>query len=362
MCPQTVFLEMVFRRIEYAFEGSGIKQQLFESAPLTAKKFLLKAAKHAIFFGISVLIANTFLAYIIGSDAVVRLVQESPLIHPIGFSALILFSIVFYSVFARFREQACIVVCPYGRLQSVFVDRDTVLVTYDSKRGEPRGKFTKADKQAVLAGGSLPISRGDCIDCGRCQHVCPTGIDIRNGVQMECVNCTACIDACDEIMTKISKPRGLIRYTSQRSVESGLRYRITNRVRAYVAVWMILVSTFSYLFAQRPMTDVLILRQPGTLMQTTATGDKINFYVMNIVNKTRDELPLTLRCVSHPTARVTLLGDISEIPGVSERSVRFILAIPSGAVQASDVDVRFDVVSHGRTIHTLTTRFLATHM
>ena len=360
MCPQTIFLEMIFRRIEFAIEGSGIKQHLFEAAPLTMKKAARKALKHGVFFLISVVIANTFLAYIIGSDAVITLVQESPLNHPVGFGALILFSVVFYAVFARFREQACIVVCPYGRLQSVFVDRDTVLVTYDSKRGEPRGKFTKEDKQAVLSGGSIPASRGDCIDCGRCRHVCPTGIDIRNGIQMECVNCTACMDACDEIMTKISKPKGLIRYTSQSSVETGSRYRVTNRVKAYVAVWLVLMMSFGYLFARRPMTDILILRQPGTLMQTTSSGNRINFYVMNVVNKNTFDLPLTVQCTSHPDAVITILGDLASVSRVSERSVRFILALPKEAVSAGDLPVEFTVSSNGRPIHTITSRFLAT--
>jgi cytochrome c oxidase accessory protein FixG len=360
MCPQTVFLEMVFRRIEFAIEGSGIKQQLFEAAPFTVNKAVRKALKHGVFFLIAVIIANTFLAYIIGSDAVLALVQESPLKHPVGFGSLILFSVVFYAVFARFREQACIVVCPYGRLQSVFVDRDTVLVTYDSKRGEPRGKFTKEDKQAVLSGGSIPASRGDCIDCGRCRHVCPTGIDIRNGIQMECVNCTACMDACDEIMTKISKPKGLIRYTSQSSVETGSRYRVTNRVKAYVAVWLLLMMSFGYLFARRPMTDILILRQPGTLMQTTAGGDKINFYVMNIVNKNTAVLPLNITCESHPEAKLTVLGNIADVPGVSERSVRFILALPPGDVRHGDLPVTFVITSGGVELHRVTTAFVTT--
>ncbi|MFM8436888.1 MAG: 4Fe-4S dicluster domain-containing protein, partial [Candidatus Kapaibacterium sp.] len=213
------------------------------------------------------------------------------------------------------------------------LDRDTVLVTYDSTRGEPRGKFTKADKEAVLAGGSI---------------------------QMECVNCTACMDACDEIMTKISKPEGLIRYASQQSVESGSRYRVTNRVKAYVGVWILLMITFATVFARRPMTDILILRQPGTLMQTTATGRKINFYVMNVVNKSTAPLPLTIECSSHPAAEVMVLGDISGIPRVSEQSVRFILAMTASDVTSGDLPVTFVVKERGAIVHTVTSRFLAT--
>jgi polyferredoxin len=168
------------------------------------------------------------------------------------------------------------------------------------------------------------------------------------------------MDACDEIMTKISKPKGLIRYTSQSSVETGARYRVTNRVKAYVAVWLVLMMSFGYLFARRPMTDILILRQPGTLMQTTAGGDKINFYVMNIVNKNTAVLPLNITCESHPEAKLTVLGNIADVPGVSERSVRFILALPPGDVRHGDLPVTFVITSGGVELHRVTTAFVTT--
>ncbi len=360
LCPQTVFMEMLFRKIEYAIEGSGTRQRLFDSAPLGASKVFRKVLKHIIFFAISVVIANTFLAYIIGSDAVRELVRESPAQHVGGFSAMILFSFVFYAVFARFREQACIVVCPYGRYQSALVDKDTVLVTYDFTRGEPRGKFTKEDKQAVLSGSGLTKERGDCIDCDRCYHVCPTGIDIRNGIQLECVNCTACIDACDEVMDKVKKPRGLIRYASLSSLGNKNHKWLTNRVKAYTGVWLVITSIFLTFFFMRPMTEIVIVRQPGMLSQTMTDGSKINFFVMNIINKHYYDVPIEVK-VSHPsTGTLSVLGDIQSIPQVSERSVRLMLKLPASEINSNDVPVSFDVYSNGTLLKTIDSRFVST--
>ncbi len=362
LCPQTVFLEMLFRKIEYAIEGSGVKQRLFDAAPLSTEKILRKAFKHAVFFFISVLIANTFLAYLIGSDAVVDLIRESPAKHVAGFSIMILFSFVFYAVFARFREQACVVVCPYGRYQSALVDQDTLLVTYDHVRGEPRGKFTREDKQAVLSGSSMnTTSRGDCIDCERCVHVCPTGIDIRNGIQLECVNCTACIDACDEIMDKVKKPRGLIRMASANSIVNGYFGWFTTRVKAYTSVWLFVTSIFVFFFVQRPMTEVLILRQPGTLNQSTGTHEKLNYYVLNVVNKHYNEIPIELKAIEPAQAHITVLGDISSVPKLSEKSVRFMLLVPEASIQQNNSPVRIGVYSNGELIKTVESRFVATN-
>ncbi len=360
LCPQTVFLEMLFRKIEYAIEGSGTRQRLFDASPMTASKFSRKALKHIIFFSLSVLIANTFLAYIIGSDAVRELVRESPTLHPVGFSVMILFSFVFYAVFARFREQACIVVCPYGRYQSALVDIDTVAVTYDHTRGEPRGKFTKEDKQAILSGAALAAERGDCIDCDRCYHVCPTGIDIRNGIQLECVNCTACMDACDEVMDKVKKPRGLIRWASASSLGRKEHRWLTNRVKAYTGVWFVVTTIFLTFFFLRPMTEVLILRQPGTLNQSGASGEKINFYVLNVVNKHYEAVPIEVRVLSPAEAKISVLGDVSTVPAVTEKSVRLMLSVPQRVIQNSDSPVRFGVYSNGNLIKQIDSRFIAT--
>src|SRR6185295_19088446 len=197
-----------------------------------AKKIL----KHVIFIIISVLIAHTVMAYMIGVDQTLAIIQHSPAENLAGFTGLVAFSVIFYGIYARFREQACIAVCPYGRLQGVLLIKDSIVVAYDWLRGEPRGKLRK-----------YPIAghQGDCIDCKLCVHVCPTGIDIRNGTQLECVNCTACIDACDEVMIKINKPKGLIRYASYTSIRDGVQKIITGRVMAYSFVLITLLVALS---------------------------------------------------------------------------------------------------------------------
>lgn len=195
-CPQTVFLEMVFRKIEFFIEGDYVKQKNLNSAPWSGSKFFKKILKWGIFFALSVLIANTFLAWIIGIDELTHIITDPVSKHMGGFIAMMIFSGVFYFVFAYFREYACIYVCPYGRLQGVLLDKNSTVIAYDYVRGEPRGKIHKGEER----------TGGDCIDCKECMAVCPTAIDIRNGTQLECVNCTACIDACDNIMDKIGEP------------------------------------------------------------------------------------------------------------------------------------------------------------
>ncbi|HEY8898691.1 MAG TPA: 4Fe-4S dicluster domain-containing protein, partial [Niastella sp.] len=184
ICPQTIFMEMFFRKIEYFIEGSAAEQKLLAKAPWTGKKIFKKVSKHSVFFFFSFVIANFFLAYVIGVKELGKIITEPVQDHVGGLLSLLVFSGIFYAVYAFFREQACTVVCPYGRLQGVLLDRNSMIVAYDHKRGEPRNKFTK----------KAATDHGDCIDCLQCVKVCPTGIDIRNGTQMECVGCTACID------------------------------------------------------------------------------------------------------------------------------------------------------------------------
>src|SRR5581483_210321 len=206
-CPQTVMMEMVFRKIEYFIEGDSSAQKALARAPWTADKITRKVGKHFIFLALSFVIGNTLLAYIIGIDALKLIVTDSPSRHLTGLIFMGIFSLIFYGLFARFREQACTFICPYRRFQSTLLDENTIVVAYDYKRGEQRGRFSRRESldQRTARGA------GDCVDCFNCVRVCPTGIDIRNGTQMECVNCTACIDACDEVMTKLGRPRGLIR-------------------------------------------------------------------------------------------------------------------------------------------------------
>ncbi|MBL7998892.1 MAG: cytochrome c oxidase accessory protein CcoG [Candidatus Kapabacteria bacterium] len=363
LCPQTVFMEMLFRKIEHGIEGNAVQQRLLDNAKLSPRKVMKKALKHGIFFALSFAIGNTFLAYIIGSDALITIITSPPTEHLTGFVAMVLFSLVFYGVFARFREQACVVVCPYGRYQSALVDHNTIAITYDFVRGEPRSKFTRKDKEALTVQGgvetSAAASRGDCIDCHQCVNVCPTGIDIRNGIQLECVNCAACIDACDVVMDKIKKPRGLIRYASLESIRSASQHWLSTRVRAYIGVWLIVMSLFVYFFTTRDMVEVLVLRQAGTLAVTNANGDKVNFYMMNIINKNYNDMSLKVEVLEPKGASVSVIGDISKVTKVSEKSARLMLSIPADKIIGTDQYVRLGVFANGEKIKELTTRFLS---
>jgi len=213
VCPQTIFMEMVFRRIEYFIEGDAPAQRLLDKAPWTAQKILKKTTKHVLFWFLSFLIAHTFLAYIIGSDALWH-IQTDPLgKHLGGFIAIVIFTYAFYGVFAFLREQVCTTICPYGRLQGVLLDQNSMVVAYDHVRGENRAKIKKDEDRAAA-------QKGDCIDCLHCVQVCPTGIDIRNGTQLECTNCTACIDACDHMMDAVGLEKGLVRFVSEEGIKT----------------------------------------------------------------------------------------------------------------------------------------------
>ncbi|MFY8020277.1 MAG: cytochrome c oxidase accessory protein CcoG, partial [Bacteroidia bacterium] len=225
-CPQTIFMEMLFRKIEYLIEGDANQQKKLAEADYDFNKIWRKGLKHLLFWLMSFIIANTFLAYIISLDELWLMVEDGPAAHLGKFMALALFTTVFYFVFARLRELVCIFICPYGRLQGLMLDKNSIVVAYDFVRGEPRGKVDKSD----------PTRKGDCIDCKLCVNVCPTGIDIRNGTQLECVNCTACIDACDEVMVKINKPKGLVRFDSLNGITLGKKFTFNPRNIAYSVV------------------------------------------------------------------------------------------------------------------------------
>ncbi len=281
ICPQTIFMELVFRKIEYWLEGPANKQMMRNKQPWTTEWYVRKGLKHLIFFIISFLISNVFLAYIIGIDALIGIVTEPVTKHLVGFIALLAFAFVFYLVFAFVRELVCTVICPYGRLQSVLLDKNSIVVAYDYVRGEPRARVSRNRAEDA----------GDCIDCDLCVKVCPTGIDIRNGTQMECTNCTACIDACNMMMRNTGRPENLIRYASENQIRNGEKLRLTYRVKAYSAVLIALLGIMSFLLADRSMFDTTVLRVPGQVLQENADGTISNLYRMKIINKsgiTRD--------------------------------------------------------------------------
>jgi cytochrome c oxidase accessory protein FixG len=275
-CPQTVFMEMVFRKIEYAIEGDAGKQKLLNKAPWNTDKIIKKGSKYFLFLTVSFLIANLLLAYVIGVDELGKIISEPISEHIPLFSGIVGFTAVFYFNFAWLRDQACTVVCPYGRLQGVLMDRNSIVVAYDYKRGETRGKLHKGKER----------TEGDCISCNQCVAVCPTGIDIRNGMQMECVNCTACIDACDSIMDRVGFDRGLIRYTSENAIVDKTNKLITPRVIGYIIVLILLWSGLAFMLASRTDTQTTMFRAPGSQYIENKDGTISNLYTFKIFNKT----------------------------------------------------------------------------
>ncbi|KYP13209.1 cytochrome c oxidase accessory protein CcoG [Flavihumibacter sp. CACIAM 22H1] len=323
ICPQTIFMEMVFRKIEYLIEGDASEQRLLAKGPWNTDKILKKTSKHLIFYLMSFIIANFFLAYIIGVKDLWKIITEPVSEHFIGFLSLLLFSGIFYGVYAFFREQVCTVVCPYGRLQGVLLDRNSMIVAYDYKRGEPRGKLK--DKEA--------LSLGDCIDCLQCVKVCPTGIDIRNGTQLECVNCTACIDACDAIMDKVGRPRGLIRYASENGIASREPLRYTTRMKLYTALLLVLVVILSSLLITRKDVDATVMRTPGMLYQERGTDSISNLYNIKVANKTMQEIPLTVK-LENKAGKVELIGGKPIIvKQEGQGSGSFFIVVPREAIQ-----------------------------
>jgi cytochrome c oxidase accessory protein FixG len=304
VCPQTIFMEMVFRRIEYAIDGDWSAQKKLSESPWTTDKIKKRVLKHFIFFTISVIISNLFLSYIIGVDEVIKIISDPISMHLSGFIAMIVFSYVFYGVYAYMREQVCTTICPYGRLQGVMLDKNSIAISYDWKRGEPRGKLKKSTSPNTMV--ELPIL-GDCVDCSLCVKVCPTGIDIRNGTQLECVNCTACIDACDEVMTKINKPTGLIRYDSHNGIATGVRKIFTARVIAYSFVLLALLGITSFMLINRSDVETLILKTPGTLFIEGKDGYISNLYNYELINKSNENQKIEF-ILNHPNSKIEFIG------------------------------------------------------
>ncbi|MFN2429640.1 MAG: cytochrome c oxidase accessory protein CcoG [Cryomorphaceae bacterium] len=346
VCPQTIFMEGVFRKIEYWIEGDWKQQMRLNKMPWNSEKTRKKVIKHVIFFAISFIIANTFLAYIIGSEELFDIITDPPMEHIAGLAALTIFSGVFYGVFAHFREQVCTTVCPYGRLQGVLLDRQSVVVAYDHFRGEPRGKFRKNEDRDE-------VGKGDCIDCGHCVHVCPTGIDIRNGTQLECVNCTACIDACDEMMEAVDLPKGLIRYTSEEQIQTRKPFKLSGRAKAYTVLLAVLIGVLVSLLATRTSVEANILRTPGMLFQKNDDGTISNLYNYKIINKTNRDLTLTIEPMESDIA-LKFIGTLPELKSQDVAEGAFFLYAPGDAFESGKVRTKLGVYdSEGELLETV---------
>lgn len=351
VCPQTIFMEMLFRKAEYLIEGDAAKQKLLKNGPWTGEKVRKKLLKHVVFYLLSFIIANFFLAYIIGIDELKKIISEPVSEHFVGFLSILLFSAVFYGVYAYFREQACTVVCPYGRLQSVLLDRNSMIVAYDYKRGEPRGKYKKEHQPEETR-------LGDCIDCFQCVKVCPTGIDIRNGTQMECVGCTACIDACDKMMDAVGRPRGLVRYASETGIAEGKKLRYTGRMKFYTVLLIILASLLTLLLLSRKDIQGNIMRARGQLYQERGTDSLSNLYTIRITNKTLRDIPVTLKLENAPGYVVEAEGKDILLKKEDQAKGSFFIILPRSYINKRKTPLKVGLYEGDKLITTISTNFM----
>ncbi len=347
ICPQTVLMEMVFRRIDYWIEGDHRAQQALNESPWTLHKTIRKGAKYALYALLSFLVGNMLLAWIVGVDELRTIVTDPPQAHLGGLTAMLGFSGLFAWIFLWFREQACILVCPYGRLQGVLLDRNSIVIAYDNVRGEPRGKMWRDAER----------TGGDCIDCRLCVDVCPTGIDIRNGTQLECVNCTACIDACNEVMARVDRPKGLIRYASLDAIASRERFRITGRIAATAVVFVVMAAALTGATLARKPLDVTILRTPGMFFQEQPDGRVSNVYDVQVLNATFD--PAVIRFELEGMAgTISLIGDSLKPPpqGIAEGKILVILS--PDLLRGLSTPVAIGVYSGSQRLESMNTTFL----
>ena len=354
ICPQTIFMEMVFRRIEYWIDGDRGAQIRLAKQNWDAEKIRKRVSKWAIFFLISFVIANVFTAYLVSSDQLIRMIKDGPLVHLSTFIALLIFTGVFYFIFAWFREQVCIIACPYGRLQGVLLDNKSVVVAYDYVRGEKelgRAKFNKKENRAETG-------KGDCIDCKQCVHVCPTGIDIRNGTQLECVNCTACIDECDSIMESVGLPKGLIRYASEDEIAKKEPFVFTARMKGYTAVLGILVFLLIGMLFLRSDVEATILRLPGQLYEQK--GELIsNVYTFKVVNKTTRDFENVRFELVEPQGEIRLVGNPTfRVEGQDLSKGTLFIELHQKDVVGDKTKVKIKVYDGDQLIETTTTNFM----
>jgi len=350
VCPQTIFMEMVFRKVEYWIEGDSEKQKALNNMPWNQEKILKSGGKALAFYTIAFVIANYFLSYLIGMDNVVLYAKEGIIKHITTFIPLVLFSFAFFGVYWAFREQVCIIVCPYGRLQGVMLDPNSIVVAYDKVRGESRAKFKKNPEPGT----------GDCVDCFECVKVCPTGIDIRNGTQLECINCTACIDACDDIMTRFHRPTGLIKYASENNIARGEKTKFTTRTAAYTAVLVILLTVLTALLLSRKDIETNVMRAQGMLYQEQPNNKISNLYEVTLINKTRDDIPVSFELEDKSLkGGVRMVGKDLIVKGESIGEAVMFIDIDKSVLNQRHNKIKINVLSNGAQIDQVKTSFLA---
>lgn len=348
VCPQTIFMEMVFRKIEYWIEGDASHQKLLNAKAWDADKVIKKSSKISIFFLVSFIIANTFLAYIISMDNVLNMYKQGLSANIGTFISLLMFTIIFFFVYLWFREQVCIVVCPYGRLQGVLLDKNSIIVAYDYLRGEVRSKFKKNEVR----------TNGDCIDCFQCVKVCPTGIDIRNGTQLECINCTACIDVCNHMMKSVGLEEGLIRLDSENGIANKQKLKITSRIISYSVVLVLLLGILVTLLASRTDIETTVMRTPGMLYQEQPNNCVSNLYNIKLVNKTHKEMFVKLK-IESDNGIIKMVGkDEIYVGKENAASSEFFIILNRSKIVNRKTELKIAVYSEGKKVETVKTNFL----
>jgi len=342
-CPQTVYMEFVYRPLERLFEGPpgrGGAAGKKRSGPRIAMKYI-------VYLLVSMFLAHTFLSYFVGVEALSRWILGSPFNHPVAFLVMAVTTGLMMFNFCYFREQTCIVACPYGRLQSVLLDRDSLIVSYDPSRGEPRGNMRARKGGASHTAGTGAESWGDCIDCGLCVETCPTGIDIRDGLKMECIGCAQCIDACDLVMEKARRPRGLIRYSSQARIAGEPGRILRPRVILYPAILLVVAVLFVFLLAEKKDTDVTVLRGLGAPFAKMPGGEISNAARLKITNRGSREAAYGLEVTSPISARLILDEDpIRVAPGKSV-TCGLLIVVPDSIFVNGKYDLQLRITHAG---------------
>jgi cytochrome c oxidase accessory protein FixG len=326
-CPQTVFLEALFRPIERVINGPRATAMRRAQGAMTFDRAWRMAATYSAYLVASLLVAHILLAYFVSIPRVFAMVRSNPAAHPEAFGWMLAVTGAMFGNFAFFREQLCVVICPYGRLQSVLLDDDSLVVGYDDKRGEPRGKGLKK-------AGEAP--RGDCVECGRCTAVCPTSIDIRQGLQLDCIACTACIDACDEVMVKLDRPRGLIRYDSLRGLRAvpGEKRRILRpRIIGYTVLLVIGATVATFAFRGRAPFEANLIRLRGA-PYTREAGTIRNAFEVHVVNKRGDAVTFDIEAGLDPDLAFVIPIAHFDLEPLTDRRVPVFVTMEQGKFTA----------------------------
>ncbi|MGQ8337648.1 cytochrome c oxidase accessory protein CcoG [Sunxiuqinia sp. A32] len=344
LCPQTVFMEFLYRPIEYLIDGDRRKQRILAEQEMNFEKAIKRIAKHSLFLITSFWTIITFWSYIKGFHEVQLIMDGWPGKSFSSLLGVMAFTGAHYFIFSSFREQVCSMVCPYGRLQGVMLDANSIVVAYDYIRGEPRGRGKNDDK-------------GDCIDCKKCVEVCPTGIDIRNGTQLECINCTACIDSCNSVMYAVNKPEGLIRYASERSISEPGKKLLNTRAIAYSIVLILLIGGATVSFINRGDIETTIIRTQGTMFQEYGADALSNLYNLQMINKTNETVTLELKLLSHE-GEIKILGDELnvEVGEVAKRNLLIILN--NDLIESSNTHITIGVFTDGKLIEEISSTFV----